>query len=257
MDIKVMVAVQRPYRMPRDPAYLPIHVGYKRKKNIGFIGDHTGENISVKNPYFCELTAYYWAWKNLDADYIGLVHYRRHFRGKRKSSDKFECVLTRSEMEKIFESCNLILPKKRHYYIETVKSHYEHTHEPEAFELTRKIITERCPEYTDSFDKVARQSSAHMFNMMIARKDIFGAYCEWLFDILFELEKRLDISNYTPFEARVYGRIGEILLNVYVEKNQIPYKEVPFIFMEEPRWNVKIKNFLMAKFFHRKYSSSV
>ncbi len=257
MDIKVLVAVHKPYRMPTDSVYIPIHVGYKKKKNIGFIGDHTGDNISAKNPNFCELTAYYWAWKNLDAEYVGLVHYRRHFRGKRKSHDKFDCILTRAEMEQILLKYNLILPRKRHYFIETVGSHYEHTHEPEALALTRDIIEERQPDYLSSFDAVMSKRSAHMFNMMIARRDIFDSYCEWLFDVLFELEKRLDISKYKPFEARVFGRIGELLLNVYVEKNGIAYKEVPFLFMEEPRWDKKIVNFLMAKFFHKKYSSSV
>ncbi len=249
--------MHKPYRMPADSVYVPIHVGFKRKKNIGFIGDHTGDNISDKNPNFCELTAIYWAWKNLDADYVGLAHYRRHFRGKRKSPDKFDCILTRAEMEKIFEKYDLILPRKRNYFIETVQSHYEHTHEPEALELTRRIIQERCPEYLKDFDRVMGRTSAHMFNMLIARRDIYDAYCSWLFDILFELENRLDISSYAPFEARVFGRIGELLLNVWVEHNKIPYKEVPFIFMEEPKWRKKIMNFLMAKFLHRKYSSSV
>jgi hypothetical protein len=257
MDIKVLVAVHRPYRLPQDQVYVPIHVGYKRKNNIGYIGDHTGDNISKKNPYFCELTALYWAWKNLDAEYVGLAHYRRHFRGKKKSKDKFECVLTGAEMEKLFQKCDLILPRKRHYVIETVRSHYEHTHEPEALELTRQIIAQRCPEYTASFDRVMKQTSAHMFNMMIAKRELYDTYCTWLFDILFELEKQLDISDYPPFEARVFGRIGELLLNVWVLQNKPSYKVVPFIFMEDAKWSRKVKNFLMAKFFHKKYSGSV
>ncbi len=257
MDIKVLVAVHKPYRMPKDPVYLPIRVGSKKKRNKDIIGDNTGDNISAKNPNFCELTAYYWAWKNLEAEYIGLVHYRRHFRGKRKSADKFDCVLTGEEMDRILSKYDLILPSKRHYFIETVRSHYEHTHEPEALGLTRDIIEERYPDYLAAFDSVMKKRSAHMFNMLIAKRDLFDAYCTWLFDILFELEKRLDISDYPPFEARVFGRIGELLLNVYVEKNGIAYKKVPFLFMEEPRWDKKITNFLMAKFLHKKYSSSV
>ncbi len=257
MDIKVLVAVHKPYRMPKDPVYLPIHVGYKPKKNIGFIGDRSGDNISNKNATFCEETAIYWAWKNLKADYVGLAHYRRHFRGKCRGTDKFDCVLTGSQMEEIFKDYNLILPGKRHYFIETVRSHYEHTHEPEALELARQVIWERCPEYLREFDLVMGRTSAHMFNMFIARRDIYDAYCEWLFDILFEMEGRLDISRYNPFEARVFGRIGEILLNVWVEHNQIPYKEVPYIFMEKHKVWKKVSNFLMAKFFHRKYSASV
>lgn len=253
----MLIAVHKPYRMPKDSVYMPIHVGYKRKKNLGYIGDHTGNNISAKNPNFCELTALYWAWKNLDADYVGLAHYRRHFKGRRRSTDKFDCILTGAEMENIFKKYDLILPRKRHYMIETVRSHYEHTHEPEALELTRQIIQERCPEYLTSFDRIMNRTSAHMFNMLIAKRCVYDAYCTWLFDILFELEKRLDISEYPPFEARVFGRIGELLLNVWVEQNRIPYKSVPFIFMEEPKWSKKIMNFLLAKFFHRKYSSSV
>ena len=61
--------------MPQDPSYLPLHVGAAGKADLGFTRDDTGPNISGKNPHFCELTGLYWAWKNLDADYIGLVHY--------------------------------------------------------------------------------------------------------------------------------------------------------------------------------------
>ena len=80
--IKIIVATHKKYDMPKDSCYLPIHVGKEEKKDIGYIGDNTGENISKKNPYYCELTGMYWAWKNLNSDYVGLVHYRRHFRGK-------------------------------------------------------------------------------------------------------------------------------------------------------------------------------
>ena len=75
-DIKVIVATHKKYRMPEEKMYLPLHVGAEGKQSIGYIGDNTGDNISIKNPYYCELTGLYWAWKNLDAKYIGLVHYR-------------------------------------------------------------------------------------------------------------------------------------------------------------------------------------
>ena len=69
-NIKVIVATHKKYQMPNDDMYIPVHVGKEGKNDIGFIGDNTGNNISIKNPYFCELTGVYWAWKNLDCDIL-------------------------------------------------------------------------------------------------------------------------------------------------------------------------------------------
>ena len=222
--------------------------------------DHTGDNISDKNPYYCELTALYWAWKNLDpkeAEYLGLVHYRRYFRGHywwRKESTN---ILGNREMEQLFREADLILPSKRRYGIETIESHFRHTHEPEALDLTRDIIREKYPDYIPTFDKVLRRRSAHMFNMMIARRSVADEYCAWLFDILDELENRLDITGYSDFEARVFGRIAEMLLDVWVAHNRVAYTEVPFVFLEDTNWPRKITRFLMAKYFNRKYKDNL
>ena len=79
-NIKILVATHKKYKMPSDTnMYLPIHVGCEGKKKLGFQGDNSGENISVLNPYYCELTGLYWAWKNLKCDYLGLVHYSSYF----------------------------------------------------------------------------------------------------------------------------------------------------------------------------------
>ena len=78
MNIKILVAAHKQYWMPEDSVYLPLHVGAEGKPDLGYTKDNTGENISAKNPNFCELTGLYWAWKNLEADYVGLVHYRRY-----------------------------------------------------------------------------------------------------------------------------------------------------------------------------------
>ena len=80
--IKIIVATHKKYKMPEEEIYLPIQVGAEEKDGLGYQKDNEGENISLKNPYYCELTALYWAWKNYDKlgnpDYIGLMHYRRH-----------------------------------------------------------------------------------------------------------------------------------------------------------------------------------
>ncbi len=254
--ISVIVATHKKYQMPEDKMYLPLHVGAEEKENLGYKKDNEGLNISKKNPYFCELTGVYWAWKNLNSDYIGLVHYRRHFMLKKKSKDKFKNILTYEEASKLLEKVDVILPKKRNYYIENLYDHYKHTMYIEPLDLTRDIIEKKYPEYLKEFDKLKQRKKAHMFNMFIMKREIFNNYCEWLFDILFELEKITDTTKYNQFHARFYGRISELLLDVYLNKNNISYKEVKFIYMEKINVVKKIKSFLKAKFGGEKYGES-
>ena len=79
-SVKIIVATHKNFNEPRDKElYMPVHVGAEGKDDLGYQKDNVGENVSTLNPYFCELTGIYWAWKNLDVDYLGLVHYRRFF----------------------------------------------------------------------------------------------------------------------------------------------------------------------------------
>ena len=95
-----------------------------------------------------------------------------------------------------------------------------------------------------------------MFNMFIMKKEILDEYCTWLFDILFELEKRTDASKYDSFHARFYGRISELLLDVWVNKNKIKYEEVKVMDMQNVNWLKKGTSFLKAKFTGKKYGKS-
>ena len=89
-----------------------------------------------------------------------------------------------------------------------------------------------------------------MFNMFVMRRDYFTDYCQWLFDVLTELEKRIDISNYNPAEARVYGYISELLLDVWLEANNLEVYEQNVAFLEPQNWLKKGGLFLKRKFFH-------
>lgn len=260
-NIKVIVAAHKKYQMPENEMYIPVQVGAEGKEKIeGYTQDNTGDNISSKNPYFCELTGLYWAWKNLDADYKGLVHYRRYFtkakRIPKEENEKFRIILTQNDAESILENADVILPKKRNYYIENLYSHYEHTMYVEPLDETRKIIEEKYPEYLEEFDKLHKRTSAHMFNMFIMKKEILNEYCTWLFDILFELEKRTDASKYESFHARFYGRVSELLLDVWINKNGIKYEEVKVMDMQKVNWWKKGTSFLRAKFTGKKYEKS-
>lgn len=117
-SVKIVVATHKKYKMPSDAMYIPLHVGAEGKKDsdgneldLGYIKDNTGENISILNPSFCELTGLYWAWKNLDSDYIGLVHYRRYFGTKKRNP--FDGILTYRQLKPMLECYQIFVPKEK------------------------------------------------------------------------------------------------------------------------------------------------
>jgi hypothetical protein len=252
MNIKIIVAAHKSYWMPSDPMYLPLHVGAEGKQSLGYSGDNTGDNISLKNPNYCELTGLYWAWKNLQADYIGLVHYRRHFTVTGAKGSKQERVITQPQMEAVLNKTDVVLPKPRNYFIETNYSQYAHAHHAEDLDTTRAILEERYPQYLAAYDSVMQKTVGHRFNMFVMKKDKFDSYCQWLFAVLFELERRLDISQYSKNDVRVFGFVSERLLDVWLETNHVSYQELPYIFMEKQNWIVKGMNFLKRKFVSHK-----
>lgn len=251
MNLKILIAAHKKYWMPDDDVYMPLQVGAEGKESLGYTPDNTGDNISVKNPNYCELTGLYWAWKNLDCEYIGLCHYRRYFGKSTHTKDiekKKEAIFHREDYERLLQKYDVILPKKRNYYIETVRSQYEHAHFKKDLDEVEKIIVEKYPGYSDAFTKVMNRSKLHILNMFVMKKSYFDEYCAWLFDILFTLEKRIDISSYDAYEARIYGFLAERLFNVWLERQHLKQCEANVLFLENIDWLSKIGDFLRRKF---------
>lgn len=271
VTVKLIIATHKQCEMPTDEIYLPLHVGAEGKfdkegkpLDFGFQKDNTGDNISEKNLCFGTQTALYWAWKNLKADYIGLVHYRRYFVKKKvKKENVLDCVITGEQLYPLLNQYKVFVPRKRHYYIETIYDHYSHTMNggEEQLKIVRQIIQEQCAEYLNAFDSFMKQRSAYIFNMMILPRNLLDSYCSWLFPILFELEKRVDTSSYTPFEKRYMGRISERMFNVWLLHQmetgvvaQSDICELPY--NEDVNWIKKGTSFLKAKLFGEKYGAS-
>lgn len=261
-SITIAVATHKPYRMPDDPMYLPLHVGAALHPDMltDMTGDDTGDNISERNGYYSELTGLYWLWKNCDADYKGLVHYRRHLgstRGSRRfARDRFERIIGSEEMREILRGTDIVVAKRRNYYIETVYSHYSHTFHAEQFDECRNVLSDLQPEYIPAWDRLMASRSAHIFNMFVMRHDLFDAYCTWMFPILFELECRLPPEGYDAFNARYLGRVSERLLDPWLETNGYAYAELPVANPEPVNWFKKGTGFLLAKFGGKKYEKS-
>lgn len=259
-NIKIIIATHKKYKMPEDEMYIPLQVGAEGKESLGYEKDNIGDNISFKNAFYCELTGLYWAWKNLNADYIGLSHYRRHFTCSKKipetEQEKFQIILNLEQTDELLNDVGILLPKKRKYYIENLYDHYKHTMFIEPLDETRNIIKKQCPEYLPEFDKLHKRTSAHMFNMFIMKREYLNEYCKWLFQILFELEKRVDPKQYDSFHARYLGRISELLLDVWINTNKLNYKEIKVIDMQNVNWLKKGTAFLKAKFTGKRYEKS-
>jgi hypothetical protein len=257
MSIKVVIAAHKKNEMPTDTMYLPLYVGAQGEETIPYLGDNTGDHISEKNSTFCELTGLYWAWKNLSDEYIGLVHYRRYFATRHfRSKQSLKKILTGEQAEALLKGRDGILPAPRQYVIETLYSHYMHTNYIEPLDMAGKIIAEKYPTYVAAFERLKMRTSGHMFNMFILRRDHFDAYCTWLFDILFELEKRVDASQYTPYHARFFGRVSELMFNVWLENNPLDCAILPVMHTTTINWFAKGAAFLKAKFMGKKYTKS-
>lgn len=243
--------------------YMPLHVGAALHPEVlpDWVQDNTGDNISERNAKYSELTGLYWMWKNDDSDFQGIVHYRRHFGTAKEFAafahrDRFERIIGSEETLDLLDGHDIILPRKRNYYIESIYSHYAHTFPGEQLDVAREIILHSESIYLPAFDSIMAGKRAHMFNMFIMSRQKFNEYCSWLFPILGELKERVDDSGYDAFSARYPGRISEMLLDVWLKTKQYSYVERPVVSPEPVNWFIKGGAFLAAKAEISKYRRS-
>lgn len=246
-DIKLFVCCHQPVDVPKHPLLFPIQVGaaLSTVRFPDFLQDDIGYNISKKNRSYCELTAQYWAWKNIDADYYGFFHYRRYlypdlnakrpYRIEHKPSISLLDKLGYSEFEKLILQYDMILPKGEDMYL-AVDEHYSTApfHHQEDLELTKQIIRRIYPELVPAMDEYLSGTICYFGNIFIMRKQIFQDYCSWLFTILEEFDALSNTVRYTRQEQRVDGYLGERLLGIYYtgHKNEWRSLELPRVHIE-------------------------
>lgn len=254
MIIKVYVSTHKKYRMPNDKMYIPIQSGCALYPNLGYQRDDVGENISDKNAAYNNLCPLYWAWKHSDADYIGIVHYRRHFLGPKKKN--WTGILTKEEAEKLCKKYPIIMPTKSHYPFFTMESHYINTFKElksihtNDLKTLRKVIADLYPGCEKAYDKVMKKSSGHQGNISIMRKDYFDSYCSFMFSILFECEKRL--QGHRHDYNRYIAGISEFIPDIWLEYNGYKYAELKLFKPEEPSTIRRIYNLGMRMFFGKR-----
>lgn len=212
----MIVATHKKAPMPGSPLYLPVHVGHQgSSEDYGYQPDDEGENISAQNSSYCELTALYWAWKNVPDVDLGLSHYRRYFAGEAAGPNGSK-VIGRDEADDVLNSHDIVLGRPRNYLIETVENHYRNGHHGEDLDVLRRVVGEHSPAMLPAYDRVFSGTSLSLYNMFLGRRDIVDAYASWVFPILHDVSSQIDNESRTTYQQRTFGYLGERLLNVWV-----------------------------------------
>lgn len=80
--------------------------------------------------------------------------------------DKRQAILTKVDYEQLLQKYDVILPKKRNYYIETVHSQYQHAHNKRDLDEVENIIKEKYPDYIKAFEKVMNSRKLYIYNVL-------------------------------------------------------------------------------------------
>lgn len=224
----IYIITHKEVKTPNLDSYVTMQVGAELNNSLGYLKDNTGDNISVKNPNYCELTGLYWIWKNTDDDYKGLVHYRRYF-GKNNFSNKFEDIYSYETLKGFLKDSDIVLSYVENFKQNAKEAILVNCCTEEIFAELEKVVQEKYSDYMPAFNEYFSNNKSTLFNMMFCEKKYFDSYCEWLFDILFELENRIAIDTLNNYQKRIYGFLSERLLNVWVIKNNLVVKNLPII----------------------------
>lgn len=246
MNLRIYAMTHKAFEVPDDPMYQPLHVGHVSAKDLGYPGDDTGEHISHLNCYYSELTGHYWLWKNCkDVNYIGTCHYRRYLINEQ------ERVLTKREYEHLLKTYDLVTTKR---VVLNNSYHYGFSanHNIEALDCTGEVIRDLYPEYYDTFMTLVHSNETYFGNMFVTSKELFDSYCEWLFTIFAEVEKRINLdTDEDAYHKRVLGFISEFLLLVWVRENDLKVFECKVGMLGEKAETRELKERL-AEYFRQK-----
>ena len=250
-NIKIFVSHRIDIESFQVPNQLFVNIlcgAFRPHKDIGLIGDNTGDNISEQQPFFSELTVQYWAWKNQEADYYGLCHYRRYFSFSDKryptSTANFICEPLLNNhavknfklndtklIENLMDNFDCLIPEPsdaRNWIpqngnpipqnIRELWIYFENVYEKDIDILT-SIIDRKFPEYTPIYKEYFAQIKHRGYNVFLMKKQLFFSMCDFQFTILDEFRKIVDAKLYEDSnKRRVYGYMAELLFGIFTYK---------------------------------------
>lgn len=241
----IYTMTHKPFTPPPNPLYQPLQVGAALHEDLGYLRDDRGENISSQNPYFSELTGLYWIWKNdFHSDYIGCVHYRRYLLNEQGAP------YTKEELQELLTHYDLVTTKLLtlpHPYYDA----FGDRHNSRDLDVTGAVIEELAPAYQENYWNLVHKNRTYFGNMMVTSKKWYHSYMEFLFPILFEVQRRIDISEYDGYQKRVFGFLSEFLLQVFTTTNHLKVKESHVGMVGEKAETKELKQEL-SQFFQQK-----
>ena len=249
-NTKIIVCCHKECTLPDDTTLLPIEVGASlhhsrlRMQADDRVGDEACENISEKNLSFCEMTAVYWAWKHLrkvcpSIEYVGINHYRRYFDFGRVLPMQLDIVVSEEELQQYrvdVQRLGRILRKKdvivaRPLHCDTsVFNQYSSRHVSDDMRTAIEVVHRLSPSFDEAmYEVIVRGNTFSPFNMGVLRWELFDDYCAWVFPILFEIERRIDIRAYSDLQKRVFGYLAERLWNVFIRQRGLAAEGLPIL----------------------------
>ena len=187
---------------------IPIQVGAAlTDKRIADVTDNTGDNISERNRHFSEVTALYWMWKSAEADYLGLCHYRRLWKDLDFIAEKLQGGVI-----------DVVLPVPT-LCVHSVYEDYMERYIPAVYPTMLDVLREMSPEYYGASEEIYRGHVFYACNMLIAKRKVLNDLCQWMFPMVFEIEKRIgDLPD--PYQNRYAGFCTERLITLYFLYNK-------------------------------------
>lgn len=209
-----------------DEPYLPVQVGkaLHPELDLGFQNDNVGDNISEKNACWCELTALYWGWKNLnDVKYLGLCHYRRYF----------DYDINDNNIDRLLKDHDIVVVKQTN----KMWSKFErprnlmNTTSVEDYFLYMDTMLAMHPEYKKEIISYYYNSrKSYPYTMFITTKEVYDDFCEFIFPVFEEIEKRSKEHGYTR-QKRFIAYFGEYSLGLYILCKKLRPKSLPLKFV--------------------------
>lgn len=235
-NIKIYVMAHKKFDPPKDEIYIPLQVGAALHEPLGYLRDDTGDNISVKNPNYNELSGLYWMWKNgPECDITGLCHYRRYFldnEGKLMSAGDYEQLL--EKYDAVVTEALINTDEK------SVYEKYGEKHRKSELDLTREAIKVCYPECVSVYDEVINGDRMYFANMMVTTQKMMDEYAQWLFNILSYVEEHIDMTGYDDYDRRVFGFIAERLVMVWVLYKKLKVYEAKVGLMGEKSETIEV-----------------